>query len=83
MKPMKAVFVGGRLNGKTMSIVEVLHKHCNGKFTEDLSAIRAAGGFCHSPVLDNQPLVDGYLSPMLDGGMLRYETQEVYDFLSR
>ena len=25
--------------------------------------------------------IDGYLSPMYDGGRLRYETQEVYDMM--
>lgn len=32
--------------------------------------------------LDNAPIYEGFLSPMYDGGMLRYETQEVYDVLS-
>lgn len=50
-------------------------------YTEDLSEIRAKGGFCHNPILDNQPMFEGFLSPMLDGGMLRYETQEVYDLM--
>lgn len=79
---MKARFVGGRLNGQVMDIEEVKAKHWNGKLTEDLSYIRERGGCCHDPILDNQPMVNGYLSPMLDGGMLRYETQEVYDMLS-
>lgn len=78
---MKALFVGGKLNGKVMDVQEVIEKHCNGRFTEDLSEIRAHGGICHSPILDNQPIVDGYLPPMLDGGKLRYETQEVYDMM--
>ena len=76
---MLAQFVGGRLNGQVMDVAFVIANHCNGNYTEDLSAVRARGGFCCNPILDNQPMVDGYLSPMLDGGMLRYETQEVYD----
>ena len=28
-----------------------------------------------------KPMIDGYLSPMLDGGRLRYETQEIYDLM--
>lgn len=80
---MKALFVGGRLDGLSMDIQEVVKNYGNGLFTPDMSEVRAHGGFCHSPLLDNQPLVDGYLSPMLDGGTIRYETQEVYDLLSR
>lgn len=79
---MKAQFVGGKLNGQIMDIQEVIRNHCNGHFTEDLSEIRKRGGWVHRAELDNQPMVDGYLSPMWDGGMLRYETQEVYDLLS-
>jgi hypothetical protein len=32
--------------------------------------------------LRGQPIINGYLDPMWDAGMLRYETQEVYDILS-
>ena len=76
---MKAVFVGGKLNGQVMDVEQVIAKHCNGEYTEDLTEVRARGGWCHRKELDNQPMVDGYLSPCWDGGMLRYETQEVYD----
>lgn len=55
----------------------------NGQFTDDLTESRERGGTVHRKELDNQPMVDGYLSPMWDGGKLRYETQEVYDKLSR
>lgn len=78
---MKAIFVGGHLNGKVMDIELVEEIFCNGQYTEDLSDMRAKGGFCWNPLLDNRPMVDGYLSPMLDGGKLRYETQEVYDLM--
>ncbi len=78
---MEAIFVGGRLNGKRMTLEEVIRDHWNGQKTEDLSAIRNAGGCVHRAELDNQPMVDGYLSPMWDGGKLRYETQEVYDMM--
>ena len=55
--------------------------------TEDLTHIRQQGGTCHREELDNQPLVNGYLSPMfshIDYGLiyLRYETQEVYNTMS-
>ena len=80
---MLAHFVGGRLNGQVLDVEVVKAKYCNGKFTEDLSEVRARGGCVHRAELDNHPKVDGYLSPMWDGGMLRYETPEVYDMLSR
>ena len=83
---MEAVFVGGRLNGIHVDATKVDELYGNGKRSMDWSAERAAAngrGCFPSPLLDNRPLVDGYLSPMLDGGKLRYETQEVYDMLSR
>ncbi len=33
--------------------------------------------------LRGQPKMNGYLGPMWDDGVLRYETQEVYNLLSR
>lgn len=77
-----ANFVGGIHNGKRMSEAQVELLLCNGKHSADLSRERDAGGCVHHAVLDNCPMVDGYLSPMWDGGELRYETQEVYDMLS-
>lgn len=79
---MEAIFVGGKLNGQVMPVEKVIREYCNGHYTEDLSEIRKRGGCVHRKELDNQPMVDGYLSPMWDGGMLRYETQEVYNMLS-
>ena len=75
-------FVGGKYNGKTMTKAEV--ETLSHGLTEDLTHIRQKGGTCQRKELDNQPLVDGYLSPMfshIDYGLvyLRYETQEVYD----
>lgn len=79
---MKAVFVGGRYNGITMNVEDVI-KIGNGKFTEDLTHVRNNGGWCHREELDNQPKVDGYAGPMWNGDGLRYETWEVYDMMSR
>lgn len=78
-------FVGGKYNGQTMTKAEV--ETLSHGLTEDLTHIRQKGGTCHRKELDNQPLVDGYLSPMyshIDYGLvyLRYETQEVYNILS-
>jgi hypothetical protein len=76
------IFIGGKYNYHIYSREQVISIG-NGKFTEDLSELRAKGVCCHRKELDNQPLVDGYLSPMWDGGKIRYETQDVYDALSR
>ncbi len=79
-------FVGGRLNGKTMTREEI-DKIAIDK-TDDMEEYRKNGGFVHKKELDNQPIVEGYLEPVFDGisyGIihLRYETQEVYDIVSR
>lgn len=78
-------FFGGKYNGKTMTRKEV--DSLSSGTTEDLTQIRQLDGTCHRKELDNQPLVNGYLSPMfshIDYGLvyLRYETQEVYDMMS-
>lgn len=76
-------FVGGSHDGEFMTEAEIESTLCNGQHSYDGTEIRKNGGVCHHAVLDNCPMVDGYLSPMWDGGMLRYETQQVYDMLSR
>ena len=81
---MKAYFAGGRYNGLEIDTQDILESNLwNGELTEDLSELRARGVCVHRAELDNQPMVDGYLSPMWDGDGLRYETWEVYDMLSR
>lgn len=101
-------FVGGRFNGAYLEKADV-EAVGNGRYTEDLSALREAGRLVHREELDNQPLVDDYTSPMWDGlryikdgkmeyefylsdeekeslepiAILRYETYEVYERLSR
>lgn len=75
---MRAIFVGGKYHGLNVSYEQLLTMG-NGTFTEDLTELRNKGRCVHRAELDNQPCVDGYLSPMWDGGKLRYETQEVYD----
>ena len=80
---MKAIFVGGKLNGLEMDVEEIMNSGLwNRKVTPNYSEARKYFLGVPRKELDNQPLVDGYLSPMWDGGMLRYETQEVYDMLS-
>lgn len=78
---MKAIFVGGKYNGLVVD-EEQLKEMGNGQFTKDLTELRERGICVHRAELDNQPYVDGYLSPMWDGGKLRYETQEVYDMFA-
>lgn len=86
-------FVGGRYNGMRMpkGAVETIG---NGRYSKDWSVERAYGYMVPCEELDNQPLVDGYLAPAWDGvrmdpasgetyAVLRYETQGVYDMLSR
>lgn len=84
-------FVGGPLNRVTFTNQNDAWAFSNGK-SEDLSEIRKHGGYVHRPELDNQPTFYGYLGPMWDGerdidgehyAIMRYETQEVYDMLSR
>jgi hypothetical protein len=58
------------------------------ELSPDDSEIRNNGGFTHRKELDNQLQFKGYLGPMWNGtkdgkGVIRYETQEVYDRLSR
>jgi hypothetical protein len=78
---LKAIFFGGRYNRKVVSVVD-LYAEATG-LTDDLTEVRENGGLCHRKELDNQPIIKGYIGPMWDGGRLRYETQEVYDMLSR
>lgn len=76
---MKAIFVGGILNGLEMD-VETAKKAFRIKgYSKDWTKERQNGGCVPKKELDNQPIFEGYLSPMWDGGKLRYETQEVYD----
>lgn len=83
-------FVGGPRSGQVMPVEEAAK--LTARRSDDLSAVRAAGGIVHREELDNQPQFDGYCGPMWDGtrrwggeecGVLRYETWEVYDMLSR
>lgn len=78
---MKALFVGGRFNGLVID-VEDIEEISNGQRSMDWSEARKNGGVVPREELDNRPMVDGYLSPMWDGGMLRYETYEAYNILS-
>lgn len=80
--PIPAFFVGGKYHGLYMTHDQLKAKG-NGEFTPRWSAMKYHNDALVNLKLEDQPMIDGYLSPMLDGGYLRYETQEVYDALSR
>ena len=77
---LEAFFVGGNLNGQVLSH-DALMRIGNGKFTPRWSILQTHNPLTVNLALEDQPMVDGYLSPMADGGRLRYETQEVYDMM--
>ena len=79
-------FVGGSLSGKILTREEI-NKIATG-ITENMEEQREKGVITHRKELDNQPIVKEYLGPMfekIDYGeiYLRYETQEVYDAISK
>lgn len=78
--PHVAFFVGGKFHGLYMTHEE-LKSNGNGNFTPRWSAMKYHNPLLVNLDLEDQPMVDGYLSPMWDGGFLRYETQEVYDMM--
>lgn len=76
--PRPGFFVGGKYHGLYMTHADLLRKG-NGTFTPRWSAMKYHNKELVNLDLEDQPMIDGYLSPMLDGGYLRYETQEKYD----
>lgn len=80
-KDIEAVFVGGKFDGMKISH-EMLMGMKNKGFTPRFSAMKEHNPLLVNLDLEDQPIIEGYLSPMFDGGCLRYETQEVYDRLS-
>ena len=81
----KCVFVGGRLAGKVLTVAEIRKMGIVKGKLSDLSEWRANGKLCHSLCFDNAPTVTGYLGPMwgMSDCPFRYESQEVYDQLSK
>ena len=77
-KDLIAFFVGGPLHGKFVNHEELMKMEHKG-YTPRWSAMKNHNKLLINLKLEDQPVIDGYLSPMLDAGMLRYETQEVYD----
>ena len=79
--PHPAFFVSGKYHGLYMAHKELVSKG-NGTFTPRWSAMKYHNDLLVNLDLEDQPMIGGYLSPMWDGGYLRYETQEVYDIMS-
>lgn len=82
-------FVGGTLNGQTLTHeqAEAISIGESPNYTLE----RAMGRLVPRAELDEQPRIPGYVGPMWDGtrntsfglvGVIRYETQEVYNTLS-
>ena len=78
---ISAKFVGGPYDGEIVDH-DTLMRMGNGTFTIAWSKLPSHNESLVNTKLEDQPLVDGYLSPMLDDGMLRYETADIYDSLS-
>lgn len=73
-------FVGGELNGKMWRYAALEIRNLITGYSDDLSELRSKGILCKRAELDNQPLINGYLSPMYGGA--RYEVNGVlkHDF---
>ena len=65
-----------------MTLEEAKQKFKVTGYTEDLSETRKKGGLVHREELDNQPIFEGFCSPMWENGKLRYESYAVYNMLS-
>ena len=82
LKNFKAMFDGGPLQGKTLTMDEILKLKdlFEGNYSPNFSEFRNKGAVVHRPELDDAPMVKGYLEPQWDkDGLLRYQTQEAYD----
>lgn len=78
------VFVGGSLDGKKMTVGDVLKtKNVIGKMN-DMSEYRKSGYLCHAHIFDNAPEVEGYVGTMWGGidTPLRYEASKVFEQMS-
>lgn len=83
-------FAGGSFNGMVFdeTAAETLFRKMGRGLTADLSDIREKGCLVCRKELDNEFQFEGYLGPMWGGTeigeyVLRYETPEMYERLSR
>ena len=75
---MQAIILDGG-EPKIMNVNDLAKHYKIIGFTEDLTEIRKLGvGLLYRAELDNQPMLEGLVGPMWDGGKLRYETPEIY-----
>ena len=75
---MQAIILDGG-EPKIMNVKDLAKHYKIIGYTEDLSEIRKIGvGLLYRAELDNQPMLEGLVDPMWDGGKLRYETPEIY-----
>ena len=75
-------FVGGPLNGKRWHYAALEARGLITGYSKDMSAERARGRLCKREELDNQPLVNGYYTPMYDGVMYEVGGKPKYDLKS-
>ena len=78
---LDAVFYGGRLDGCHLNHKVLHHLKITG-YTPRWSQMKFSNKNLINLSLEDQPIIEGYVGPILDGGVLRYETQEIYDGLS-
>lgn len=82
------IFVGGRYDGKEVYSHEFVKDESKWKFSEFPYAMRnyeerrKRGDIVPCAELDDMPKVKGYLGPMFDMGILRYESQDAYAMFS-
>lgn len=75
---MQAIILDGG-EPKIMNVKDLAKYYKIIGYTEDLTEIRKLGvGLLYRAELDNQPMLEGLVGPMWDGGKLRYETPEIY-----
>lgn len=80
---MKAIFIHEDFkNPLELTLEEAKKMFKVTGYTEDLSEYREKGGMVHRAELDNQPIFEGFVSPMWDSGCLRYESYKMYDLMS-
>ena len=81
----RCFFVGGRWNGRTMTVGLVKKLGIAVGKSRDYSDRRSLGfGACPARVFDNAPLIEGYVGPMAgdEDAPLRYESPEAYAMFS-
>ena len=74
---MKAVFRGGKYDGQEMPVDRIWGFAVGA--TENYGELRARGiRSVPREELDDQPIVNGYVGPMWNGGSLLYESYEYH-----